>query len=105
MDNPVSTKEDIITLLLAKKENVRALGAKRLGLFGSFVRNQQSPTSDIDMIVEFEQGRKNYDNFIKLAYFLEELLNRRIELVTYSSLSPYLKPHIQKEIEYIHLDA
>ena len=92
-------------LLLSNKKRLRELRARRLGLFGSFARNQQVPTSDIDLLVEFEHGKKNYDNFIKLAYYLEELLKRRVELVTLSSISPYIKPYIQEEIEYITLGA
>ncbi len=74
-------------------------------MFGSFVRNRQTSTSDIDLIADFEQGKKNYDNFIGLAYYLEELLNRRVELVTSNSLSPYIRPHIEEEVEYITFSA
>jgi predicted nucleotidyltransferase len=47
------------------------------------------------------RGKKNFRNFIHLAFFLEDLLNRKVELVTPESLSPYLKPNILKEIEYV----
>ena len=105
MNSSVRHKRDIMDLLLSNRKRLRELGARRLGLFGSFARNQQVPTSDIDLLVEFEHGKKNYDNFIKLAYYLEELLKRRVELVTSSSISPYIKPYIQEEIEYITLGA
>ena len=73
----------------------------KLGLFGSFVRGEQNSGSDIDLLVEFEIGEKNFDNFMQLSFFLEELLGRPVELVTLESLSPYIRPHIMREVEYI----
>ncbi|MBI5664740.1 MAG: hypothetical protein HZC49_06605 [Nitrospirae bacterium] len=43
----------------------------------------------------------HFKNFIHLAYLLEDVLHRKVELITPESLSPYLKPHILKEIEYV----
>lgn len=61
---------------------MRRMGAKRLGLFGFYVRNRQTDSSDIDLLIEFEKGKKTYEYFIELVYYLEGLLNRRVELVT-----------------------
>ncbi|MCX6233226.1 MAG: nucleotidyltransferase family protein [Bacteroidetes bacterium] len=80
---------------------MKEFGVKRIGLFGSYVRNEPTPDSDIDFIVEFNPGKKNYKNFIHLAYFLESILNKEVDLLTHGSLSPYLKPYIFKEIEYV----
>ncbi len=99
----VRTKDEIVTLLRKHQRQLENLGVKRLGLFGSFVRQQQSLSSDIDVLVEFEKGFKTFDNFIQLAILLEELLGRRVELVTPEALSPYIGPHIIREIEYVPL--
>jgi predicted nucleotidyltransferase len=56
--------------------------------------------SDVDVLVEFEQDRKTFDNFIQLSFLLEDLFQRRVELVTIESLSPYIGPHILSEVEY-----
>ena len=72
---------------------------RRIGLFGSFVRGEQHLGSDIDFLVEFEPSKKTFDNFIKLSMFLEEALQHKVELVTPESLSPYLGPHILREVE------
>ena len=74
---------------------------KKLGLFGSFVREEQGVESDVDLLVEFEPGKKTFDNFIQLSFFLEDLFKRRVELVTSESLSPYIGPHIMNEVEYV----
>jgi hypothetical protein len=78
---------------------------KRLGLFGSFVREQQHPDSDVDLLVEFEPTRKTFDHFMALSFLLEDLLRRRVELVTSESLSPYLRPHVLDEVEDVALAA
>lgn len=95
------TKEEILALLLKHRAEIQNYGIKQLGLFGSFARNQQKASSDVDVLVEFEPGKKNYDNFIALATLLEELFGRKVELLTKESLSPHLGPHILKEIEYV----
>lgn len=99
----VQDKQEIFILLRSQEDKIRRLGVKRLGLFGSFARGEQNRDSDIDVLVEFEKGQKNFDHFIHLAFLLEELFKRPVELVTPESLSPYLKPHIAQEIEYVPL--
>lgn len=101
----IKTKQDILNLLDRNGSRLKALGVRRIGLFGSFVRGEQHPDSDIDLLVEFEPGGKTFDTFMELSFFLEEILQHRIELVTAESLSPYLGPHILKEVVYADLAA
>lgn len=101
----IKTKQDILNLLDQNRSHLKALGVRRIGLFGSFVRGEQHPDSDIDLLVEFDPGRKTFDTFMELSFFLEEVLEHRVELVTLESLSPYLGPHILKEVEYAALAA
>jgi uncharacterized protein len=105
MEESIEKKEDILNKLRENGSQLQAFGVKRLGLFGSFVRGEQKNVSDIDLIVEFEKGKKTFDNFMSLSFFLEDLLQRRIELVTAESLSPYIGPYILKEAEYVSLAA
>jgi predicted nucleotidyltransferase len=99
----VQTKEHILSLIQEHQSQIRNLGIKRLGLFGSFVRHQQD--SDIDVLVEFESGCKTFDNFMRVTLFLEELFTRRVELVTPEALSSYIGPHILREVEYVLLGS
>ncbi len=96
-------KSDIIQFLKSNKDAINAYGVRKIGLFGSFVRESQNTKSDIDVLVEFDSDHLNYNNFIQLAYFLEDNLNTKIDLVTSDSLSPYIGPHILKEVEYVSL--
>lgn len=100
MKNIVQTKQDILNILSENRVRIRALGVKRLGLFGSFLSGRQTPDSDADFLVQFDPGQKTFDNFMELTFLLEELLQRRVELVTTDALSPYIGPHILKEVEY-----
>ena len=96
----IKTKSELFSALSANQARLRQYGVKRCGVFGSFVREKQTEQSDVDILVEFEQGQKSFDNFMRLALFLEATLGRNVELVTPESLSPYIGPHILREVEY-----
>ncbi len=105
MGSTIKTKQDVFKILYQNRDRLKGLGVSRIGLFGSFARGEQHPDSDIDLLVEFEPGQKTFDTFMELSFLLEEIFNRKIELVTVESLSPYLGPHILKEVEYATLAA
>lgn len=89
-------------MINANQKQVRSLGRCQIfGLFGSFVRREQNAHSDVDVLVEFETGRKSFDNFMALIFLLEDLFNRPVELVTPELLSPYMKSSIVNEAEYV----
>jgi len=102
---PVDTKASIFQLLASNRARLQSLGVVRLGLFGSFLRGWQNPSSNIDLLVEFQPERKNFDNFMALSLFLEELFGRRVEVLTRESLSPHIGPRILKEVEYAAFDG
>jgi len=97
----MQTKHAVIETLRANEAAIRSFGVRRLGIFGSVARDEHNEQSDIDLLVEFQKGTKTFDNFIHLVFFLEELLGRKVELVTTDSLSPYIGPRILKEVEYV----
>jgi predicted nucleotidyltransferase len=99
MKKPLN-KEKIFSLLKQNEIQLREFGVKQIGLFGSFVRQEQNDKSDVDFLVEFEPGEKNFRNFINLVYFLEDLLHKKVEIVTIEALSPYIGPSIIQEVEY-----
>jgi predicted nucleotidyltransferase len=101
---PVNTKENLLQLLHNHSGGIKSFGVKRLGLFGSFARNTGiHGKSDVDLLVEFESGKKSYDNFMDLAAYLEELLARKVELVTPQSLSKFIGPYILKQVQDVEL--
>ncbi len=101
----IETKQEIVTLIQEHQRSITNLGVEKLGLFGSFVREEQTDDSDVDVLVKFKPGQKTFDSFMRLAFLLEELLGRDVELVTPESLSPYIGPHILNEVEYVSFDV
>jgi len=91
---------EIIKIIRRNKAKLDQFGVKQIGLFGSRSRGDANEESDIDFLVEFTQGRKSYDNFIELCFFLENLFNKKVDLLTAESLNPYLKEQILREVKY-----
>lgn len=93
------TREEAIKRLTAAEAEIRGLGVERLALFGSVVRGEARPDSDVDILVRFSPGAKTFDRFLALSDLLEERLGRHVEVVTTEALSPFLGPRILAEAE------
>ena len=97
----VESKNDIFRQLQNHQKTLQNYGVKRCGLFGSFVRGEATPKSDIDLLVEFEPSLKTFINFMDLCFFLEELFERKVDVLTPESLSPIFGHKILAEVEYV----
>lgn len=75
-------------------------GRFHIGFFGSYVRNEQKPDSDIDLLVFFEPEKLSFDSYINLTFFLEDLLETEVDVLTPDQISPHIMPYIQKDIQY-----
>ena len=95
--------KQILRLMVDNKNAFRDLGIRRIGLFGSFVRGEQTDTSDVDLLVDFLPGRKTYRNLLGTADLAERLMGRDVEIVTIQSLSPYIVPFVEKEVRYVQV--
>ena len=93
------TRQQTFEVLTASESEIRALGVARLALFGSVLRNEARPDSDVDLLVQFVPGAKTYDHFLALSELLEQRLGRAVELVTTESLSPFIGPRILAEAQ------
>jgi predicted nucleotidyltransferase len=91
------TRELVHARVRGVEADVLSLGVRRLALFGSVLRNEARPDSDVDLLVEFAPGQKSFDRFLALCELLESRLGHRVELVTTEALSPFLGPHILAE--------
>ena len=85
------------------QELLKFHGIERIGLFGSFVRNEQKESSDIDLLIHFSKGKKSLHNLVSLGHELEKLFGRNVDLVTTESLSKYIGPRILSEVQYAPL--
>ena len=80
----------------------REYGVERIGLFGSYVRNEQRSDSDIDLLVEFGSNRTiSLFRFVHLKNYLSDLLGTKVDLVTPAALKPVIGEQILSEVEYI----
>lgn len=59
MNKRNNSKKDVLSIIQQNRKSIKTLGVKKLGLFGSFVREEQNKNSDIDLMVEFDKGKKN----------------------------------------------
>jgi predicted nucleotidyltransferase len=71
-----------IQAILQERKNylVEKFGVIEIAIFGSYARGQQSKDSDIDLIVDFKEGWKTFDNYMNLKFYLEELFVKRLTL-------------------------
>jgi uncharacterized protein len=81
-------------------------GVDRCGVFGSFAKGTAiRKESDVDVLVTFDPAQKTFSNFMGLAFFLEDLFGRDVDLVTVESLSPHIGPHILEKVEYVSTNS
>ena len=79
-------------------------GINKIGLFGSYARHEQEEDSDIDILIDFEEGKETFDNFMAVCLLLDTLFKEhRVEVVTAKGLSPYIGPHILNSVEYVQI--
>jgi predicted nucleotidyltransferase len=98
----MTTKENILKQLKLHRSELSKFGISAVGLFGSYVRNEQSEKSDIDLLVDFEPDQENFDNYMAIYDIFETVFkNEKIEIVTKNGLSPYIGPKILNEVIYV----
>ena len=95
------TQTDILDFLKEHKQELhRRFGLTKIGLFGSYVRGEETLDSDIDLAVEIESDNK-FRSFFALKTYLEEHLHSKVDLGIESSIKPIVKKYIEKEIVYV----
>lgn len=98
----MTTKENILSILRAHKPDFSKYGVSNIGLFGSYLRNEQSAKSDIDLLIDFEPDKESFDNYMAVYDMFESLFkNEKIEIVTKNGLSKYIGPKILKDVMYV----
>jgi hypothetical protein len=94
-------KEIILERLHSNKEKIRNYGVTKLILFGSYAKDEQNESSDIDFLVEFDKkNESNVDSYLDLLFFLEDLFAKKIDLVKPKLVRDFLKPYILKGVQY-----
>ncbi len=98
-------REEVIRLLRENMDEIKKFGVKRIGIFGSVVRNEATDESDVDIVVEFEEHRGGMKDFIGLIDFLEDLFGHQVDVLTPGGIKNIriksVREKIQKELEYV----
>jgi uncharacterized protein len=98
----MTTKDYILNTIKTNRKELFRFGIRNVGLFGSYVRNEQSDKSDIDILIDFDLEKENYDNYMAVCDIFEQLFkNEKVEIVTINGLSPYIGPRILNEVVYV----
>lgn len=93
--------EEILKTLTDQREEIRRrYKAEVKGLFGSFVRGEEKRESDVDVLVDFDEHADLFD-YIGLGLFLEEKLNRKVDVVPQKALREELKANVLQELVYL----
>jgi len=74
---------------------------RELGVFGSFIKGRQTKGSDVDILVTFDKGHKDFFNYMRFKICLEELTGMKVDLVMKDALKPRFRERILNEVEYV----
>lgn len=100
-NSPVAPSRDTIRFMAILRQNMPEISRKYkvsyLGIFGSYVRGEQGPESDLDILVEFEEA-PGFFEYIQLEDYLSEILGVKVDLVMKSALKPAIGKHILEEV-------
>ena len=92
---------DALSLLREHEPELKMrFGVAKIGIFGSFARREERPESDVDVLVTFQKGKKTFDNFMGTKFYLEDLFQRKVDLVTDAALKPLIRDPILQEVVY-----
>lgn len=97
-------KQDIFQTIIDNKEAIKNFGVNEIGLFGSYIRNEQTANSDIDLLVDYDKEKISLKNYMGFCFLMDELFaDTKVEVVTKNGLSKYIGPYILKEVEYVKI--
>ena len=91
-----------VLTLLRQHESIleERFGVKRIGIFGSFVRGEERSESDVDVLVVFQKDEETFDHYMDCKFYLEDLFDRKVDLVIEDTIKNRLKEPILSEVIY-----
>lgn len=95
---------EVLAIIQANEDELRRRHVATLSVFGSVVRGEARPDSDVDLLVEFDQ-RATYDLYLELKEFLEQILDHPVDLVTSKAVHQRLRPHIERDLLRVAQDS
>lgn len=89
-------KNEILAKLRQQQSNIYSFGVKSLAIFGSVAKDEATPDSDLDILVEFE-GKVTFDRYMDLKFYLEDYLGMKVDLVSQKMLKPQIRSLVLRE--------
>lgn len=97
----MKTSSEISAILLKYKDQlIRLYNVKEIGLFGSYVRNEQTAKSDVDILIDFNEV-PDLMTFIEIEEFLRKLIKKKVDLVHKRNLKKEVRDNVLREVVYI----
>jgi uncharacterized protein len=93
-------RDTILSILKQHQVTLKKLGVRSLALFGSVARDEATPESDVDIVVEFESP-VTFDRYMDVRFYLEDHLGRKVDLVSWKSLKPQIRDLVEQEAIYV----
>lgn len=90
-------KNKVLTLLKEHIKEIREFNIQKISIFGSVARDQETPQSDIDILIKFN-GPASFDLYMDLKFFLEDLLGRKVDLITEDAIRNEIKHYVDKDL-------
>ena len=95
-------KTEILNRLRTSKADLNKFGVVKIGLFGSFLRDESNNDSDVDILIDFNSDLETFENYMNTCNLLEKVFSGyKLDIVTEKGLSPFIGPYILKEVEYV----
>jgi len=92
---------DALALLREHEPEIKKrFGVAKIGIFGLFVRGEERPDSDVDVLVTFRKDGETFDHYMECKFYLEDLFGRKVDLVMKGAIKKRLKPYILGEVVY-----
>jgi predicted nucleotidyltransferase len=92
---------DVLALLREHEPEIKKrFGVATIGIFGSFIRGEERPDSDVDVLVTFRKGEETFNNYMGCKFYLEDLFGRKVDLVMKDAVKKRLRPYILGEVVY-----
>ena len=93
-------REEVLRILGQNQQVLKDFGVKSLAIFGSVARDEATPDSDVDILVQFDRP-VTFDLYMDVKFYLEDNLGTRVDLVSKLTLKPLIRPQVQREAIYV----
>ena len=97
------TRELALCTLQASRQQLKRLGVEKIALYGSVARDEATPQSDVDVLVELADAFLTLEGYMDLCFYLEELFGRRVDVTTFRSIKPHMRDRVLADAVYAEL--